>query len=237
MRTVLVTGANRGLGLEMVRQYATVAPVIACCRHPDKATALAQLAADFPGRVRVETLDVTDHTAIAELAEKLGGTPIDVLINNAGVIGPREPNGSRLAEQLFGTINYDEWRRVIEVNVFGPMRIAEAFVGHVAASTEKKMIFVSSTTGSNVEGQYDVFAYCSSKAMLNKVVTMMARALRERGIICAAVCPGYAKTDLGGPGAHIEVRDSISGLRQVIAGLTLGRSGSFTRYDGTPIAW
>jgi NAD(P)-dependent dehydrogenase (short-subunit alcohol dehydrogenase family) len=237
MQTVLVTGASRGLGLEFVRQYAPAAQVIACCRNPGRAVELAGVAARFPGRVRVEALDVTDHPAIRALAAKLRDSPIDVLINNAGVIGPRDPDGTRLPEQLFGTINYTEWQRVIDVNVFGPTRVAEAFCEHVAASREQKMVFVSSTIGSNIEGEYAVFAYSSSKAMLNKVVTMLARALRERGIICAAVCPGHAKTELGGPGARVEVSDSISGLRRVIAGLTLERTGSFTRYDGTPIAW
>jgi NAD(P)-dependent dehydrogenase (short-subunit alcohol dehydrogenase family) len=237
MQVVLVTGASRGLGLEFVRQYAPVARVIACCRNPQQAVELGRLAADFPERVRIERLDVTDHAAVRALAAKLRGTAIDILINNAGDIGPRGPNGSRLPEQLFGTINYAEWQRVIDVNVFGPMRVAEAFVEHVAGSSEKKMVFVSSTTGSNVEGEYTVFAYCSSKAMLNKVVTMLAKALRERGIVCAAVCPGHAKTELGGPGARVEVADSIAGLRRIIAGLTIARTGSFTRYDGTPVAW
>jgi NAD(P)-dependent dehydrogenase (short-subunit alcohol dehydrogenase family) len=237
MRTVLVTGASRGLGLEFVRQYAPAAQVIACCRNPGKARELAALAAGFPGRVRPEALDVTDHAAIRALAAKLHDTPIDLLINNAGDIGPRDPDGTRLSEQLFGTINYAEWERVIDVNVFGPTRVAEAFCEHVAASAEKKMVFVSSLAGSNVEGKHLVFAYCSSKAMLNKVVTMLARALRERGIICAAVCPGHAKTELGGPSAQVQVSESIRGLRRVIAGLTLAETGSFTRYDGTPVAW
>lgn len=237
MPVVFVTGASRGLGLEFVRQYAPDARVIACCRNPQGATELGRVAGKFPGRVQIEQLDVTDHAAVRALAAKLRGTRIDILINNAGDIGPRDPDGSRLSEQHFGTISYAEWQRVIDVNAFGPMRVAEAFVEHVAASDGKKMVFVSSTTGSNVEGEYAVFAYCSSKALLNKAVTMLARVMRERGIICAAVCPGHAKTEIGGPGARLEVGDSIGGLRRVIAGLTLARSGSFTRYDGTPVAW
>jgi len=99
------------------------------------------------------------------------------------------------------------------------------------------MVFVSSTTGSNVEGIYPTFAYCSSKAALNKVVTMLALALKPRGICCAAVCPGYVRTKLGGDGAVLEVEESITGLRQVIAGLDMARTGSFTRYNGAAIPW
>jgi NAD(P)-dependent dehydrogenase (short-subunit alcohol dehydrogenase family) len=238
MTVVLVTGASRGLGLEMVRQYAADgAQVIATCRNPASSPELAQLRAGNPGSIRVEALDVTDHRAIDSLAGALRDQPIDILINNAGDIGPRDPDRSRLYEQKFGTMNYAEWRRVLEINTLSPMKVAEAFVEQVAASTLKRMVFVSSTTGSNVEGQYATFAYCSSKAALNKVVTMLAIALRPREIVCAAVCPGYVRTRLGGDRATLGVEESITGLREVIAGLTLERTGSFSRYNGETIAW
>jgi NAD(P)-dependent dehydrogenase (short-subunit alcohol dehydrogenase family) len=234
---VLVTGASRGLGLELARQYAADgATVIATCRDPARAGLLGELAASQPG-IRVEALDVQSHEAIDALAARYRGRPIDILINNAGDIGPRDPGRSRIHEQYFGTINYAEWRRVLEINTLSPVRVAEAFVEHVAASRERKMIFMSSTTGSNVEGKYALFPYCSSKAALNKVVTMLAMALRPRGITCAAVCPGHVRTRLGGEAALLEVGESISGLRAVIVGLDLARSGTFTRYNGEPIPW
>jgi len=238
MTVVFVTGASRGLGLELVRQYAADgAHVIATCRNPAGSPDLAALQASHPGSIRVEALDVTDHATIDSLAGAMRDQPIDILINNAGDIGPRDPDRSRLHEQKFGTMNYPEWRRVLEINTISPMKVAEAFVEHVAASVLKRMVFVSSTTGSNVEGQYATFAYCSSKAALNKVVTMLAMALRPRGIVCAAVCPGYVRTRLGGDQAVLGVEESITGLRQVIAGLTIDRTGSFTRYNGETIAW
>ncbi len=238
MTVVLVTGASRGLGLELARQYADDgARVLATCRNPAGSIELAALAAQYPDLVEVEALDVTDHQAVDGLAEKHRALPVDILINNAGDIGPRDPDRSRLHEQHFGTINYAEWRRVLEVNTLAPLKVAEAFAGHVEASAGKRMVFISSTTGSNVEGLYPTFAYCSSKAALNKVVTMLAIALKPRGITCAAVCPGFVKTRLGGPSALIEVEESIAGLRRVIAGLTLERSGSFTRYNGEAIPW
>jgi NAD(P)-dependent dehydrogenase (short-subunit alcohol dehydrogenase family) len=238
MTSVLITGASRGLGLELTRQYAADgARVLATCRSPAQSPELAALAGRHPDAIRVAALEVTDHAAIDALAAKYRGQPIDILINNAGDIGPRDPDRTRLHEQQFGTINYAELRRVLEINTLAPLKVAEAFVEQVAASAEKKMIFVSSTTGSNVEGLYPTFAYCSSKAALNKVVTMLAIALKPRGIICAAVCPGYVKTRLGGDAALLGVEESITGLRQVIVGLTLERTGSFTRYNGETIAW
>jgi len=238
MTVVLVTGASRGLGLEMVRQYAAHgARVIATCRNPAGSPDLERLRASNPGSIRVEALDVTDHRAIESLSGALREQPIDILVNNAGDIGPRDPDRSRLHEQKFGTMNYAEWRRVLEINTLSPMKVAEAFVEQVAASELKRMVFVSSTTGSNVEGQYATFAYCSSKAALNKVVTMLAMALKPRGIVCAAVCPGYVRTRLGGDQAVLGVEESITGLRRVIAGLTIDRTGSFTRYNGETIAW
>lgn len=238
MTTVLITGASRGLGLEMARQYAANgAQVIATCRNPAGSAELVALQASYPGPIRVAALDVTDHAAIDALAASMQAEPIDILINNAGDIGPRDPDRTRLHEQKFGTMNYAEWRRVLEVNTLSPMKVAEAFVEQVAASKLKRMVFVSSTTGSNVEGIYATFAYCSSKAALNKVVTMLAIALKPRGIVCAAVCPGYVRTRLGGDQAVLCVEESITGLRRVIAGLTPERSGTFTRYDGETIAW
>jgi len=233
-----VTGASRGLGLELVRQYAAEgARVIATCRNPAQSPELAALASVYPAAIHVEALDVIDHSAIDALATRYQGQPIDILINNAGDIGPRDPNRTRLHEQQFGTMNYAEWRRVLEINTIAPLRMAEAFVAQVAASQLRQMIFVSSTTGSNVEGLYATFGYCSSKAALNKVVTMLAIALKPQGIVCAAVCPGYVKTRLGGNAALLGVEESITGLRRVITGLTLQRTGSFTRYNGETIAW
>ena len=148
---MLVTGASRGLGLELVRQYATDgARVIATCRNPAQSPELAALAALYPAAISVEALDVVKHSAVDALAARYRGQPIDILINNAGDIGPRDPNRTRLHEQQFGTMNYPEWRRVLEINSIAPLKMAEAFVEHVAASQRRQMIFVSSTTGSNV---------------------------------------------------------------------------------------
>ncbi len=238
MATVLVTGASRGLGLELVRQYAASGwEVIACARKPSEATELDALKRRWGGTVVVETLDVTSEHQIESLAGKYSTVPIDLLINNAGDLGPRGAAREELHKQFFGSLDYAAWAKLLAVNLFGPLRIAEAFAEHVELGTHKKMIFVSSTVGSNVAGQQPVFLYGSSKAALNKCVSLAAQVLRPRGIIAAAVCPGHAKTALGGQGASVEVADSIAGLRKVIAKLTLAESGSFTRYNGENIPW
>jgi NAD(P)-dependent dehydrogenase (short-subunit alcohol dehydrogenase family) len=187
--------------------------------------------------VTVQPLDVTNEQQIEWLAGKHAMTAIDVLINNAGDLGPRGTAREQLHKQFFGSLDYSAWRRLFDVNFFAPVRIAEVFAEHVERSEQKKMIFMSSTVGSNVQGSQPVFPYATSKAALNKAVSLMAVSLRPRGIITAAVCPGHAKTVLGGLGATVEVADSIAGLRKVIAKLTLTESGSFTRYNGEQVPW
>lgn len=238
MATVMVTGASRGLGLEFVRQYAAAGwEVVACARQPEMSAELDTLRRRWGGTVTVQTLDVTNEQQIDWLVGKYATTPIDVLINNAGDIGPRGAVREHLHKQYFGSLDYNAWRKLFDVNLFAPIRIAEAFADNVERSEQKKMVFVSSTVGSNVEGRQPVFPYATSKAALNKCVSLAAIALRPRGIITAAVCPGHARTELGGSGATVEVADSISGLRKVIAQLTLAQSGSFTRYNGENIPW
>jgi NAD(P)-dependent dehydrogenase (short-subunit alcohol dehydrogenase family) len=238
MATVLVTGASRGLGLEFARQYAGSGwEVIACARKPADASELDSLKRRWGGTVTVEALDVTSEHQIESLAGKYSTVPIDLLINNAGDLGPRGAAREELHKQFFGSLDYTAWAKLLAVNLFGPMRIAEAFADNVERSEHKKMIFVSSTVGSIAEAKQPIFLYGSSKAALNKCVSLAANVLRPRGVIAAAVCPGHAKTALGGHGASVEVADSISGLRKVIAKLTLAESGSFTRYNGETIPW
>ena len=166
------------------------------------------------------------------LGRQLRGQAIDVLINNAGIIGPRRGPG-----QKFGNMHYGEWMKVLATNTFAPMKLSEVLVEQVAASDQKKIVTVSSTIGSNTETHGGVYAYASSKAAVNMVMTTMANDLKERGIIVAVLCPGNVKTDMGGPDANVEREDSVAGMRQRIADLTLKRTGTFTRYNGEAVAW
>lgn len=237
MPTVLITGANRGIGLVLARQYAAEGwHVIATCRDPGAAADLAALAEI--GRItEIHTLDVTDFIAIKGLAKKLEGRGIDVLLNNAGRLGPWEKPHSR-DEQLLGSFDFDEFIAQFRVNTLAPLAMAEAFADHVAASGEKKIVAISSRVGSiagNSSGGY--YAYRASKAGLNAEFASLAKDLAPRGISVAVMHPGWVKTDMGGPGADIEVEESASGLRHVIAGLCPERSGGFFNYDGTEIPW
>ncbi|NND36533.1 MAG: SDR family NAD(P)-dependent oxidoreductase, partial [Gammaproteobacteria bacterium] len=150
MFTTLITGANRGLGLDFARQYAEDGwRVIACCRTPADAAELQDLAKQYDG-VTIEKLDVCDRGAVDALARECAGQPIDVLLNNAGIIGPI-PIAEHVERQQFGTMDYEVWRDVVETNTFAPLKMAEAFVEHVAASEQKKIVNISSTVGSITE--------------------------------------------------------------------------------------
>ena len=236
MPKVLITGANRGIGLEFVRQYVAEGwHVIACCREPGGADELRDISQASGGRVTVERLDVLDHATIDAAAKAHTGEPIDLVINNAGITGPR---GEAVVQQQFGAMDYEEWVRVLRTNTLGPMKVSEAFADNVAASEQKKIVHISSTIGSNAEEQAQVFSYGASKAALTKVSTLMAAALRERGVTVLALCPGHVKdAGMGGPGANVELTDSIAGMRQVIERSGLAATGCFLRYNGDTIAF
>ncbi len=236
MPRVLITGANRGIGFEFVSQYASEGwHVIACCRDPEGAGALQDIARTSDGRIRIASLDVLDHSTIDAVAAGYRGEPIDVVINNAGIPGPR---GESIAGQQFGTLDYDEWLHVLRTNTLGPMKVSEAFADNVAASEQKKIVHISSTIGSNAEAQLQAFVYSSSKAALTKVSTLMAEALRERGITVLALCPGHVKgVGMAGSAGSTDARESIAGMRKVIGRAGLADSGSYRRYNGETIAF
>ena len=237
MRTLLVTGANRGLGLELVKQYAGQGDkIIAACRYPQNADQLQDLSKARPDQVSVEQLDVTEADSIGELANKYQNRAIDILINNAGLLSPN-PIVENFPRQHFGSIDYELWAEIIRINTFGPVRMAEAFVENVAHSKDKKIICLSSSVGSIESRRTPTMSYPSSKAALNKSVALMADELKEKGIICIAICPGHVKTRMGVGGADVEIEDSVSGMIRVIDSLTIADTGSFNRYDGTRVLW
>ncbi len=239
MATVLITGANRGIGLEFTRQYADDGwTVIACCRDPvgEGAAELRDVAAKSEGRVRLETMDMLDHSRIDAVAAKYRGEPIDVLLNNAGIIGPI-PILDHIEKQHFGSIDYDVWDTVIRTNTFAPIKMAEAFVENVAASEQKKIITLSSTVGSFQESLIPAFCYCTSKTAVTKAVQLLSEVLRERNIVVMAFCPGHVKTRMGAHGGTVEIPDSVSGMRALISGFTIKDTGAFVRYNGDTVAW
>lgn len=229
--TLLITGANRGLGLEWVRQASADGwRVHATCRNPESATSLQAIAQASGGRVQVHPLEVTDQTSLAALAAALRDTPIDVLVNNAGVYG--QPDGG------FGKTDRAVWLKTFDINVIAVMQLMEAFAPHVAASRIRQMLAISSKMGSladNTSG--GVYVYRSAKAALNMVVKSASIDLAPRGITVVALHPGWVKTDMGGPNAMTEVYDSVRAMRGIAAGLGAMDAGRFIGPDGKDIPW
>ena len=226
MPTVLVTGTNRGLGFEFVKSFAADGwRVHACARNVEKAKDVRAL----DGDVVCHKLDVTNGLKVASLARELADEPIDILINNAGVYGPRTG---------FGETDYEEWAAVLQVNTLAPLRMVERFAGLVEKSERKLVVNVSSVMGSiaqNTSG--GGYIYRSSKTALNMVTKSLANDLAGRGLTVVCVHPGWVQTDMGGEQATITPAESVAGLRQVMTGLTAADSGKFFNYDGQPLEW
>jgi NAD(P)-dependent dehydrogenase (short-subunit alcohol dehydrogenase family) len=226
---VLVTGANRGIGLEFVRQYVADGwRVFACCRDPLKATALNVLATASGGKVSVHALDVSDLTQIERLATALEGESIDVLINNAGFY----PQSS------FGAIDYADWDKAFHINAMAPIKMVECFIEHVAASRLRKIATLSSKMGSIADnGSGGSYLYRTSKVAANMAMKSLAIDLKTRGIAVATLHPGWVKTDMGGLNALITAELSVAGMRTVIDRLSTHNAGRFIAYDGQEIPW
>jgi NAD(P)-dependent dehydrogenase (short-subunit alcohol dehydrogenase family) len=222
---VLVTGSNRGIGLELVRQYArTGYDVIATCRDPDQAAELRGIG----GTVQVRRLDVASESDLATLCLALDGVPIDILVCNAAIFGGTR---SRLAD-----VDWSAWRATLEVNVIGSIRVAIALRSNVAASTERKIVFVSSRAGLPREATPNrSYIYASSKAALNAAARCLALDLAPEGIINALVNPGHVQTGIGGAKAPMTPAESVAKVRTVVAGLSTADTGKFLHFDGTEL--
>lgn len=230
MPSILLTGANRGLGLEAARQYRDAGwRVYACCRSPEKASELQAVAAASSGQVTIHALDVTDHARIEALARELHNVALDVLLNNAGIYGP--------GKMRVGNINYHRWAEVFAVNTMAPMKMTECFVEHVARSDRKIIVAITSLMGSIAENDGGHYLYRSSKAALNMVFRGLSIELRPQQIIAVVLHPGWVQTDMGGPEAPLKPPESVRGMRGVIDRLRPEDSGRFLNYDGSEIPW
>lgn len=230
--TVMITGSNRGIGLEFARQYAAKGwTVIATTRRPMQANALQQLAREHQN-ISIELLDVTNGEHLAALKEKLTDQPIDVLINNAGVSGDFQGPG-----QSFGTLDYTTVNTFMGVNAIGPLRVTEAFYENIKAGRQKKVIAITALLGVHsfeYGGFSGAYWYKVSKAAMNAAVYNLAKDAAKDGVIVSLLTPGEVaveKVENPGP-SFIEPEVSIRGMIGVIAGLTLDDSGAIIRYNG-----
>ncbi len=236
--TVLITGSSRGIGFELARQYAQRGwGVIATCRTPERAAALQALAAEH-SNVVIERLDVTDFPGMDIVAEKYRAVPIDVLINNAGILGDND-------KQKFGTFDYSAFDQVMAVNTKGPIRMLEVFVDHVAASDMKKIMNISSAVGSiqMTFGGQDFYQH--SKAPLNMSMRNLAKELRQsdnpgrKALIFGMIDPGIVDTGFAGnvPVPMIQADESAAAVIKVIDSYDRKTSASFLRYTGQKMPW
>lgn len=230
MKTVLITGANRGIGLEHVRAFvARGIKVLAAVRSPDDADDLKAVAVSKPGLVEILRYDAADSLAPVALTEALGDTPIDLLFANAGAMG---------SDQTFGSVDVAAALELMRINALAPLKLVEALVANVARSDRKLVAFQSSLMGSigdNSSGGY--YAYRTSKAMLNMIAKSLANDLRSRAITVVSLHPGWVKTRMGGQNAPVTIEQCVSGQQKIFTELSLSDSGRFFNYDGKALIW
>lgn len=226
MPTLLITGANRGIGLALVQSFARDGwKIHACCRNLEKAKDLKAVSGD----ITRHKLDVTDNLKVESLARELADEPIDVLVNNAGVYNTREG---------FGTTEYEAWADMLAVNTLSPLRVVEHFADLVAASDRKVIANMSSRLGSiSAAEKGGSYPYRTSKCALNMVTKLLSIDLADRGITTIAMHPGWVQTDMGGDAADITVDQSVRGLRALLDRVGQDDNGGFFNYDGTALPW
>jgi NAD(P)-dependent dehydrogenase (short-subunit alcohol dehydrogenase family) len=233
MSRVLITGANRGLGLEFARQYSADGwDVIATARNLKQSEELQWLAKNK--NVSLQTLEVASDDSVNHLAEVLHGTPVDLLILNSAIF---TRDGNKLGE-----LNFAGWQESFETNVLGAMRVAEALVENVAASERKQIVAISSGMGSlqtlgDTIGFGSAYQYRSSKAALNMAMSILAKEVEPQGISVLIFSPGWVQTDMGGPNAALTPEQSIAAMRKVLEGNPMELTGKFLSYDGSTWPW
>lgn len=226
MKTVFITGANRGIGLSLVQHYLNNGwQVDATYRSAESSQDLLSISAP---NLNCHQLEVTDYAAVSSLAQQLSS--IDLLINNAGYYGPKGYG--------FGHTDVDEWRKVLETNSIAPLKLVEAFFPNLQQGQLKKIACLSSKVGSMTENTSGGgYIYRSSKAALNSVVKSLSNDLTNQGFTVLALHPGWVQTEMGGPNALIDTQTSASGLSQVIQNANQEHSGKFINYDGSELPW
>ena len=229
--TYFITGCNRGLGLEFVRQLlARGQRVIATCRDIATSTDLTALTLKHSGQLSLVEMDVSDEASMREAVALLNDEAIDVFINNAGMYGPRDAN--------FGNVDGPAMVEVLYTNAVAPVLLTQLLIDNVRKGSGKKLVYISSKMGSIADnGRGGSYIYRSSKTALNSVVKSLALDVAPEGIAAATLHPGWVRTDMGGPNGLIDTPESVSGMLNVIDGLSVASTGQFYNYDGSTIAW
>ena len=242
MATVLVTGSNRGLGFEFVRQFLGADwDVIATCRDHDSAHNLKELLSKQGSNLSIEQLDVNSDESVGQLAERIKDRGLDLLLNNAGMVD-REAYGSGAYEGHddpdLANYDFDQWIEVIRTNLLSPARVTAALRPHLEAAQSPIVVMMGSTLASvqltNDPGRY---SYRTSKAALNSLMRSMSAWLKPRGVTCVTISPGWTRTEMGGPKAHNSMEESVSGVMKVVASITADDAGKFFDFDGSEIPW
>jgi len=242
MRRILITGSNRGIGLELVERYLQHNDtfIFATCRRPSEATALNNLASQYPERLKIIQLDVTDQQSIDEAVEQVKDEAdgLEMLVNNAGIL----PGGVAGYEKNSATLGYLEAEAIesiFRVNTVAPMMIAQAFSDLLRKGSNARLINLSSDAGSIALTTYSAYhySYKASKAALNMITRCLATDFRANGVIVISIHPGWIQTDMGGPYATLTPAETIPTMMQVIDGLTMADSGAFFNWDGKPVPW
>ena len=230
MTTVLITGSNRGIGLEFVKQYLDRGySVIAACRDIDSATELAEMSKGS-AELRLLQLDVASEESMQNFAAALGNQAIDIFINNAGVYGPRDSQ--------FGNVTSKGWIEALQINAVAPLLLTQRLIENLRQGADKKLIYITSKMGSIDDNHGGgAYVYRSSKTALNQVVKSLSVDLAGDGFITAVLHPGWVRTDMGGPNGLIDAETSIGGMISVIDELQPQKSGGFYAYDGAEIPW
>lgn len=236
MSTVMVTGANRGIGYEHVAQYAQKKwNVIACARQPEKAIELLQLQDKYGANFIIEELEVTNHKQVDDLSQKHSNTAIDILINNAGTGGPEGMPGA-MDYQKIDNMDYQIWRDILEVNLLAPFKVATSFHKQISISDKKTLIMMSSDLGSVSQNTFGgLYSYRASKSALNIVAKGMSNEWKD--IIVVALAPGWCRTYLGGAEAEIDPMDSVEDQQKMFESLTAFDSGKFLDRFGNNVPW
>lgn len=230
MGTIVITGAARGIGLELAKQSAAAGDrVFALVRDASAAEALTRLAADSGGAITVLEADVASDDSVRAAAAAVGDVPVDVVYNVAGVLGPVKP------ELELGASDWSAWTDTINVMTYGPLRVLQAFLPKLGEGG--KVVSLTSQVAASTWPFGGLYPYVAAKAALNRVMRSVAFDLRDRGIVVGVMHPGYVQTDMGGPNAEITPEASAAGIRSTTANWTIEDTGAFLKWNGDPHVW